>query len=169
MAALVLRGQERFGWAGFAVFSILYLLVTVGNLFSDPFKESFPTTAALKHVQSLVSGPASTNAQQRRASLASRIQNLEDAPGNQKNPAMLQRYKVRLAALDQAIQEEQTARNYATRWRSWLPGAVRANDFILIGHRLFGLLSGSIGTMIGRTLYARRERRLRTLDERAGC
>jgi hypothetical protein len=155
-AALALRGKDQIGRAGFAVFSIMYLLITVGSVFSDSFKASFPTAAALRYVQSLVSDTGITNSQQRRATLATRIQAFGDSSDDQ-DPAV-QRLKDRLVLLDQMIQEEQNARSRAARWRSWLPGAVRADDFVLIGHSLFALLSGLIGTVVGRVFYARRER-----------
>lgn len=47
IGALALRGRERYGWAGFAVFSVEYLGVTVGTALSDPFKDPFGTELAL--------------------------------------------------------------------------------------------------------------------------
>jgi hypothetical protein len=103
VGALTLRGPERYAWAGFAVFCGLYLAVTVGSVFSDPFKESLGTVAALNYVQShadpypIVPGPDRDFLQQRRAELVRGIRTIE--PSTENNPT-LDDLKRTLSALD---------------------------------------------------------------------
>jgi hypothetical protein len=51
MGALTLRGRERYTWAGFAVFSSIYLVAAVATESFASFV-SFGPTAALEYVQS---------------------------------------------------------------------------------------------------------------------
>jgi hypothetical protein len=81
--ALILRGTERYGWTGFAIFSGGYLRITLGPLLNAPYNSHLGTTAVLNYVQSKVafaspSQPAaSNNPFTRRASLVQRIATLE--------------------------------------------------------------------------------------------
>jgi hypothetical protein len=155
VGALALRGREQCGWAGFAVFSGVYLVVAIGNIFPDEFKESLGTTAALKYIQSQVTDQLSALVTQRhRAQLAQEIRELQDAGGSNARIAKLTNV---LSKVDTAIKIQQAAPAPAIRWL-WLPGATNGNEFLYIGHSLFALLSGLIGTAVGKTFYARRER-----------
>jgi hypothetical protein len=118
VGSLTLRGRARYEWAGFAVFSAVYLAVAVGTVLSDRFKEYFGPTVALEYVQSKVSG-------------------------DQSEPML----PLRGPSLDSV-----------ERWRSWLPGAADIDGFRCVGHSIFALLSGLIGSVVGGIFYARRER-----------
>jgi hypothetical protein len=113
IGAIALRGREQFGWIGFAVFSVLYLGVTVGNFLSDPFKDPFRTWALLDYISQLAN-PLNRVDLTRTSSIALRL--------------------------------------------SRMPGAVNANEFVPVGQCLFAMLSGLVGSVIGKTLHARRER-----------
>src|SRR6516165_6342441 len=49
MGAVILRGGERYGWAGFAFFGGVYLAVAVGPWLSDTFQPQLGTTQVLRH------------------------------------------------------------------------------------------------------------------------
>ena len=85
--ALILRGTERYGWTGFAIFSGGYLGITLGPLLNTPYNSHLGTTAALNYVQSQVAfaSPSQPMAARksiiRRASLVQRIATLEERFG----------------------------------------------------------------------------------------
>ncbi len=49
MGAVILRGGERYWWAGFAFFGGGYLAVAVGPWLSDTFQPRLGTTQVLRH------------------------------------------------------------------------------------------------------------------------
>ncbi len=49
MGAVILRGGERYWWAGFAFFGGGYLAVAVGPWLSDTFQPQLGTTQVLRH------------------------------------------------------------------------------------------------------------------------
>jgi hypothetical protein len=69
IGAMTLRAKERCGWAGFAVFSTIYLAAAVASEFSGSFRRLFGPTAALEYVQSKVSGDQSDPWLRERAAL----------------------------------------------------------------------------------------------------
>jgi hypothetical protein len=152
IAALALRGRERYGWAGFAVFSVAYLGVTIGTVLSDPFKDPFGTNKLLNYV-SQVAGYESTpgSLQAVRAMVVEQMKSETSQSGRDA-------FKIQLEQLDDEIADDQAQRNSAARWRSWLPGAINGDDFVRVGQSLFALLSGWVGSVVGRMFYARRKR-----------
>ena len=86
LGALTLRGADRYGWAGFAVFSGGYLVIAFGPWPSDSFKPQLGTTALLTYVRAsaadtLISPEESLpGLQLRRAQLVQQIESL--ARGN---------------------------------------------------------------------------------------
>jgi hypothetical protein len=147
--------MEQYQWAGFAIFSVVYLAATAGSLVFDPLKYSFGTTVALNYVRSQVADDSSASLAhllQRRAQVALQIRAPTIKPGSQTALEL----KADLAALDENI------RLYAidskARWRAWLPGAANTNAFRCVGHCLFALLWGLLGSAVGKMFYARRER-----------
>ncbi len=164
LGALGLRGREQYQWAGFALFSAVYLVVTVGTLLSEPFKGSFGTTVALNYVQSQVAYTQSqvdgdylallAHLRELRAKVVRQIEQVPPMDGLPKVAIVPEGLKADLAALDENIRLYHSS----TRWRSWLPGAANTNEFLCVGHSLFALLSGLVGTAVGKMFYARRER-----------
>jgi hypothetical protein len=166
MGALILRGGERYAWAGFAVFGGGYLAMTLGPGLNAPFKAHFGTTALLNYVQSKVAFASPSQAATvgsripavtRRANLVQRIASLEEAIDSTNAPT-LANLKKRLADLDAATERQRVLIAAADQWRSILPGAVNAEQFFSVGHSQFALFMGMVGTVIARMLYARRER-----------
>jgi hypothetical protein len=157
MGALTLRGRERYAWAGFAVFSGMYLAVAIGNVLPDRFKDYFGPTIALEQVLSEVSGDQSDPMVHERASILREIAALPESP-DVRNLQQRARLEVVVRALDARIQQGRASMDLTNRWRTWLPGAANTSEFRCVGHSLFALLSGLIGTVVGRILYARRER-----------
>jgi hypothetical protein len=162
MGALILRGGEQYAWAGFAVFGGCYLAMTLAPGLNAPFKAHFGTTALLNYVQSRVEvasplQPAAvSNRAARRANLLQRI-----AAADSDNGESLVDLKKRLANLDAATERQQVLQARADQWRSLLPGAVNAEQFLCVGHSLFTLLAGLVGGTVARWFYARRERAVR--------
>jgi hypothetical protein len=150
VGALILRGKEQCACAGFAAFCVVYLGVTVSGL-SDP-------TAPLSYV-SQVAGystpPVFGNLKGARSESAAE---LESAEASGLNEGDLRRLKNNLKELDEQIESDQASTNSADLWRSWLPGAVNAGEFLRVGHSLFALLSGLAGSVVGTIFYARRQR-----------
>jgi hypothetical protein len=123
VGAIRLREREQYGRIGFAVFSVLYLGVTVGNFLPERFKDPFRTSDLLNAI---------TN-------VAGYDWGIDEFP-------------------DELIKVDQPMSRSAAVWRSRIPGAANTNEFVCVGHCLFALLFGLVGTVIGRILYARRER-----------
>ena len=169
VGALTVRGRERYAWAGFAVFSGVYLAVAVGTVLSDRFKDYFGPTVALEYVQSKVlrgwSDPVVrkevSSFQQmmahQRILLQQRIAALQP-PTDEVDRQQLAALHAKAQVVDAHIQNDQASLGSADRWRSWLPGAANTNEFRCVGHCLFALLFGLAGTVVGRIFYARRER-----------
>jgi hypothetical protein len=166
VGAMILRGGEQYASAGFAVFSGGYLAMTLGPGLDAPFKAHFGTTALLNYVQSKVAFASPSKAATvgtripavtRRANLVQRIASLEETIGGTDNPTLVT-LKKRLVDLDAATERQRVLIAAADQWRSILPGAVNAEQFFCVGHSLFALIMGMVGTVIARMFFARRER-----------
>ena len=153
IAALALRGRERYGWAGFAVFSVAYLGVTVGTVLSDPFNDPFGTNKLLNYVAQ--AAHYESTPVDRQGARAAAVREIESPETSQWRRDYI---KGHLEQLDEAIADDQAKQNSVARWRSWLPGAINGIDFLRVGQSLFTLLSGLVGTVVGRMFYARRQR-----------
>ena len=165
MGALILRGGERYAWAGFAVFSSGYLAMTLGPGLNAPFRAHFGTTALLAYAQSQVAfaspsqaATAGTRVSTRRANLVKRIATLEEATDGA-NDLILATLRSRLVALDAETERQRVLLAAADQWRSFLPGAANAEPFFCVGHSLFAMCVGMGGAVVARILHARRERR----------
>jgi hypothetical protein len=165
VGALTLRGRGRYVWAGFAVFSGVYLAVAVGTLLSAGFNEYFGPTVALRYVQSKVRDDLSNAdlsdlvALRARLLRHSKMLALPPNSSDEKDLRTATGLQDMNAQLEDGMDQRRAAMlDSADRWRSWLPGAVNADEFYCVGHSLFALLSGLIGTVVGRIFYARRER-----------
>jgi hypothetical protein len=158
VGALTLRGREQSAWVGFAVFTVAYLAVAVGTVLSDQFKYYFGPTVAFEYVRLKVSGDIIDPWLLQREGLLRELMALQqstDYESLQQGTAL----KAKFEWIDAQSQQWQARRDSADRWHSWLPGATNPNEFRCVGHSLCALLSGLIGTLVGRIFYARRERR----------
>jgi hypothetical protein len=155
-----LRGKEQCAWAGFAVFSSMYLGCTAWSEFSDGFRDSFGPTVALNYIQSQAEELGTVRRDLLRMAGAS--VKLERAQQEIEKDLGIADPVQAKSKLDNAVldykRRELALRESAARWHSWLPGAANANAFLCVGHSLFALLSGLIGTVVGRIFCARRTR-----------
>jgi hypothetical protein len=157
VGALPLRSRERSAWAGFAVFSGVYLAVAVGTVVSNGFKDYFGPTVALEYVRSRFPRDQSDPALRERASLLREMAFLQQTT-DQEDRRKFVMLKSKVAALDAELQNGQVSQDSADRWRLWLPGGANTNEFRCVGHSLFALLAGLLGTVVARIFYARRQR-----------
>jgi hypothetical protein len=150
IGAIGLRGREQYGWAGFLLFSVVYLVVTIGNILPERFEDPFRTSWLLDYVTAAMSMSSSSD-EQWLVDEETSMQLFRTSPHPELTAeeldAVESEHKLRLAMW-----------NFRTRWRSWLPGAENQRDFLRVGQSLFALLSGIIGTIVGRIFYARRNR-----------
>jgi hypothetical protein len=58
IGAIALRGKEQCGWIGFAVFSVLYLGLTLGNFLPDRWKDPFRTSALFNYISDVATSHA---------------------------------------------------------------------------------------------------------------
>jgi hypothetical protein len=154
---IVLRASEQCAWAGFAVFSGMYLACAVCGQFFDGVRQSFGPTVALNYLLSQVE-------QERRALLEAEEDIVKLARLTQKmemarwiDDAVVAELKIEKSKL-QSHRREMAQQAATAPWSSRLPGAANANAFPCVGHSLFALLSGLIGTVVGKIFYARRKR-----------
>ncbi len=158
MGALILRGKGQYRWAGFAAFSGGYLAAAVGPYLGE-LKPQLGTTRFLNYVQSQVAEAATTKTtvmptqQRRRAALLRRIQTVRAQTTGQDDPTVTA-LNNRLATLDANIVQLQASLQSGSRWRSLLPGAINGEDFLCVGHCLFTLLAGLIGSAVAGLFYA---------------
>jgi hypothetical protein len=149
MGAAILRGKERYWWAGFAFFGGAYLALSVGPWLSDTFRPQLGTTHLLDHLQQLMfaSGPQALRAVQVR-SLSLQAQKLETELARvARNPDADPAVQVLMMKL-QAAQGQLAANKTA---------APHTEDFHSVGHSLFAILAGLVGGAAARWLYVRRE------------
>jgi hypothetical protein len=170
LGALPRRSREQSAWAGFAVFSGMYLAVAVGTVVSSVLKDYFGPTVALEYVIQSVRPAAFVLPPGR-----SPFDELDETPPvRPAAPALPPPGRSPFAELDETpavrpaapvlpplgrspFELDETPARPNLR-RSWLPGAANADEFRSAGHSLFALLSGLIGSVVGRILYARRQR-----------
>jgi hypothetical protein len=173
IGAVILQGNERYGWAGFAVFGGGYLAIALGPVLSDVYKPYLGTTVALSYVQSKVATVSSSTLstmptpQMRRDVLVEDLVNRIKIQGNADDPGIIT-VKNRIARLDRAIEQKRALDAAANRWNSFLPGAVNSVPFFCVGHCLFGFLAGLVGGTVAVWFYARRERTKVAAQEHPG-
>jgi hypothetical protein len=140
MGGLTLRGAERYGWAGFAVFGGGYLAIALGPGLSDTFRPLLCTTALLDYVQSQVEAFSSSRLKSApaphvlRGVLVQGIDALEGVGRPDDHPAVASRRK-------------QLAQLQPVRTR-----------FLCAGHSFLAMFAGIGGAAVGRWFYVRRER-----------
>jgi len=147
--AVILRGKERYWWAGFAFFGGGYLALAVGPWLSDTFQPQLGTTHLLGHIHgrmypSMVQKKKDPwDLQLEREILVAELAQVRRLARNTNDPALLAMQKA-LTALDQQIAAQKIT---PTR-----------DQFQRVGHSLFALLAGLVGGMVATWFYVRRER-----------
>jgi hypothetical protein len=149
MATVILRGKERYWWAGFAFFGGGYLALTVGPWPSNTIRPQLGTTHILKEAHSRITRGAPQNAPDLPGLRAEREMlavKLREAAFSARtgNDAAVKATKREIAKLNQRID----AINEATVY----------DQFERVGHSLFALLAGLVGGMVATWFYTRRER-----------
>jgi hypothetical protein len=161
--ALTLRGTEQYACVGYAIFSSLYLALTVSNVISGPQRSLLPTSLVLKRVHDAVEFytesskfPELLLAENGRTKLEEHIKSLQERPDG--GGSQLDDAKQLLLEAEKRVKEEHAELAMGTRWYRWLPGAADNDHFFPIGHSLFTLVSGLVGSVVAKILYARRQR-----------
>ena len=149
LGAAILRGRERAWWAGFAFFGGGYLALTFGPWLSESFEPHLGTTHLLRHFYGrMIPAPAQTEAEIEtlrlsRSELADQVRRTMRVTRSFDDPAIVA-IKKALATVDQKL--------------GALKSAPRYDDFRQVGHALFALLAGLLGTVVAAWFYRRRER-----------
>jgi membrane protease YdiL (CAAX protease family) len=149
LGALILRGKERYWWAGFALFSGGYLVLAFGPWFAENVRPQLGTTHLLTYVQQKMHArnrPLEgdlASAQTSHDSLLAQIARLKQKVRNHNDPAIVA-LQASLSSLDHEIT---VLRRTPTR-----------DQFQLVGHSVFALLAGLLGGLIATWFYHRRER-----------
>jgi hypothetical protein len=149
MGAVIVRGGERYWWAGFAFFGGGYLAVAVGPWLGDTFEPQLGTTQILHHAHDRMmksAAPTLDNAElaelrQRRLELRSTFMQVRSR--KESDPALILT-KRSLAKVDQQLAAADTVPPF--------------DHFRRVGHSLFTLLAGLLGGTIAVWFYMRRER-----------
>jgi hypothetical protein len=154
LGAVILRGKERYGWAGFAFFGGGYLALAVGPWLGDTFQPQLGTTHLLSYVHSQVTATSSVlNAMKVQqiylGSVTLKADALPDQSQVSTNPAS--------TSFTDYASDPNISPPPVNRWRSLLPGAANFDQFQRVGHSLFALLAGLLGAVVAGWFYARRE------------
>ncbi len=148
LGAAILRGRERAGWAGFALFCGGYLVISVGPSLGDTYGPRLGTTHALRYVHGRISvAPDATRnelalLEQERPGLVSQVQRVKRVTRNSNDPALLLAER-QLRERDQRI--------------ALVNASPFFDDFRLVGHALFALLAGVVGALVAGRFYDRRQ------------
>jgi hypothetical protein len=148
MGAVILRGKERYWWAGFAFFGGGYLALAIGPWLSDTMQPRLGTTHLLgqlhgrMHPSRVDANRELANLQIARETLAFRLEQIRAVARTPLDPACVDAQE-KLAAVDQAMVA--------------IKSMVTRDQFERVGHSLFALLAGLVGGMVATWFYARRE------------
>ena len=149
MGAVILRGGERYWWAGFAFFGGGYLAVAVGPWLSDAFQPQLGTTQVLRYVHARIIASASPTlddaelAELRQRRLELRSIYLQVRGRKESDPSLIVT-KRELGKVDQQLAADDAVPLF--------------DQFQRVGHSLFTLLAGLLGGTVAVWFYMRRER-----------
>jgi hypothetical protein len=149
VGAVILRGAERYWWAGFAFFGGGYLAVAVGPWLSDSFQPRLGTTQVLRHAHDRMMAFASPTlddaelADLRKRRLVLRSVFMEVCVRRESDPSLIATKRA-LAKVDQQLAAADAVPPF--------------DQFRRVGHSLFMLLTGLLGGTVAVWLYMRRER-----------
>jgi hypothetical protein len=149
MGVVILRGAERYWWAGFAFFGGGYLAVAVGPWLSDTFQPRLGTTQVLRHAHDRMMAFASPTlddaelADLRKRRLELRSVFMQVRVRRESDPALIATKRA-LAKVDQQLAAADAIPPF--------------DQFQRVGHSLFTLLAGLLGGTVAMWFYMRRER-----------
>jgi hypothetical protein len=155
MGAVILRGKERYWWAGFAFFGGAYLAIAVGPWLSPWFQPLLGTTDLLRYSYDRMNpseGPPLNDAElaafdSRRSALVQHLERITGIARNAHDPAIVV-LRRQLARLDAELAASKNSGPLYEHFQS-------------VGHSLFTLLAGLVGGTVAVWFYARRERQER--------
>jgi hypothetical protein len=149
MGAVILRGLEKYWWAGFAFFGGGYLTLAFGPWLSDTFQPQLGTTHLLVQIHARmhpavlpIQGDLAALAAQREVAIE-RVARITRRARQANDPARVAIEK-ELAALDKQI--------------ATIKAAPTHDQFQRVGHSLFALLAGLLGGTLAVWCYVRRNR-----------
>jgi hypothetical protein len=167
MGAVIMRGRERYGWAGFAFFGGGYLILSV-----SPLRPQLVTTHLLDYIHAKVVASRISTFEVSRVDQNSLLFKVVTSDGDvisRTVPDQGGKPFATVAATPRKVAE--SLRNSAraqqdliismepvNRWRSAFPGAANYDAFQRVGQGLFALLAGLLGGMVAIWFYERRER-----------
>jgi hypothetical protein len=146
MGAVILRGLEKYWWAGFAFFGGGYLTLAFGPWLSDTFQPQLGTTHLLEQVRGRMHPSVSLQGdlatlEGERDNATAQLARIKRRPAN--DPARVVTEK-NLAALNKQI--------------ATIKPAPTHDQFQRVGHSLFALLAGLLGGTLAVWLCVRRNR-----------
>jgi hypothetical protein len=149
MGAVILRGGERYWWAGFAFFGGGYLALAVGPWLSDTFQPQLGTSQVLRHAHDRMMASASptlddaelAELRQRRVELRSVFMQVR---GRKESDPSLIATKRELAKVNQQLAAADAVPPFV--------------QFQRVGHSLFTLLAGLLGGTVSVWFYMKQER-----------
>jgi hypothetical protein len=147
LGACFVRGRERAGWAGFAIFCGGYLDLAFGPGLSDTFMPQLGTTKLLRHVYDhMHPDPTGTEAdlaplQEKRSRMVAKLQKAGQLASN---PTIV-------------AKQSQALKNVEQRIATFKIATPPYDQFQRVGHNLFSLLAGLVGAAVAIWFHARRE------------
>jgi hypothetical protein len=149
MGAVILRGLEKYWWAGFAFFGGGYLALAFGPWLSDTFQPQLGTTHLLGQIHARMHPSALHNGEDVAALEAERGVAIESVAritrlARQANDPARVALEKRLLVLDKQIAAVKAAPTH--------------DQFQRVGHSLFALLAGLLGGTLAVWCYVRRNR-----------
>jgi hypothetical protein len=175
LAILYQRGKDRAWWVGFALFSGAYLTLSFGPWFSTAVQPRLVTTQLLDYIHFQVNSFGSVPPARPIEYLvaAARFFNTAQFEIADKYLDAANRYRDRLLADEAAMLDAYIAESARVKgkpvvlppaavgpnhWQVLLPGAANHDQFLMVGHAIFAVLTGLAGAMIASRFRARRER-----------
>jgi hypothetical protein len=152
MGTVILRGKERYWWAGFAFFGGGYLALTFAPSLGDTFRPRLGTSLLLEYVHARVADSSISSFEVSRADPSSVLFRVRTSDG-----AVHDRTVARSVYESTPGEEIVAAIAPANRWRAALPGAANHDQFLNVGHCLFSLLAGLLGGAVALWFWERRE------------
>jgi hypothetical protein len=152
LGAILTADRPRAGWLGFAVFGGGYFALAFLGL-SESNLTRLPTAWLLTYVHQRVA-PPQTFAYT--ITGPAPVQGLVLTANNRPGPIA---NTFTTTTTSQLALVNVANSNLAAPWGSLLPGAANYEAFSVVGHCLFALLAGLLGTIISRQMFTRQARR----------
>jgi hypothetical protein len=152
MGAVILRGKERYWWAGFAFFAACYLVLAIGPWLNSWYASRIGTTHLLNQLRHrMFASDVEALSDSEAESLLQEVQLLEAQQAQARRVAR-NRNDAAIVSLTKRLQ---ATRVKLTANQNAGP---RREEFQEMGHSLFALLAGLVGGTVAVWFYVRRER-----------